>query len=235
MRADPSVRRFRVTTKPKPNRPNQWDSTVVTIYDGDAEIGSYERHYYRFGEETFEPFELDGSWYALYSKDYTCTRIMTLPDCRDIGGENPESNGFCPVELFVPRYRERRWTKIGDPKYDRLWRKFEAEAYALVESEKEIGDGILETIGPWRTLDLAFVAGCIWGDDSSWKLQMFDLSRVADGVLQRSERFGFLELGTMPLAKAVQCHRSDSQPLRATIIRQEERDLRSGVFIHPYD
>lgn len=41
-----------------------------------------------------------------------------------------------------------------------------------------------------------FVWGCIWGDDSSWKVQWLDLSRVAEGVLTREERFGYVELST---------------------------------------
>ena len=39
-----------------------------------------------------------------------------------------------------------------------------------------------------------FVAGCIWGDDSSWKIQHLDLSQIASGRIVRSERFGYIEM-----------------------------------------
>jgi hypothetical protein len=234
MRADPKVRRFRVSTAPRPNRPGTWDSTVVTVYDGDVAVGEYVRNYPRYAAETFEPFELNGSWYALYSREYTGTRVMTLPDCRDIGGEEPHGGGFCPVELFVPRYRERTLTKPGDPTFEpKVEWIFEGKADAFVDGD--IGHGFSQTAGPWQNLDVAFVAGCVWGDDSSWKLQVIDLTRAHEGILTRSERFGFVELGIMPLANAIQCHKWNGSTLRATIIRQEQRDLRTGAYIDPYE
>jgi hypothetical protein len=39
-----------------------------------------------------------------------------------------------------------------------------------------------------------FVAGCIWGDDTSWKIQHLDLSRVVEGEIHRTERFGYIEM-----------------------------------------
>jgi hypothetical protein len=236
MRADPAVRRFRVTTRAKANRPGTWDSTIVTILDGDVEVGSYERSYPSFAADTFEPFEQNGRWYALYSANHTCTRIMTLPDCKDIGGEESHGGGFCPVELFVPRYRELIWTKPNDAPWGahRSW-VFEAEANGLRDEDKVGRTDMRQTVGPWRTLDIAFVAGCVWGDDSSWKLQVFDLSRVSEGILTRSERFGFVQLGTMPLVKAVRCHFNDDGPLRATIIREEDRDVQTGALVDPYE
>ena len=235
MKASLKVRRFRVTTQPKSNRPGTWDSTIVTVLDGDTEVGAYERNYPRFAEETFEPFELDGRWYALYSRDYTCTRVMTLPDCKDIGGEEPQAHGFCPVELFVPRYRVVTTTKAGDPTYRYESWLFEADAESFRELDANKNAGFAGHVGPWRTLDVAFVAGCIWGDDSSWKLQAFDLSRVTAGTIERSDRFGFVELAAMPLSEAVRCHCTSQTPLRVRIVRQEDRDLRSGAHVDPYE
>jgi hypothetical protein len=42
--------------------------------------------------------------------------------------------------------------------------------------------------------DHGFIAGCVWGDDSTWKIQYLDLSRVEEGIIRREERFGFIEL-----------------------------------------
>jgi len=88
-------------------------------------VGSYLRNYPAFFD-TFCPFKKGGKDFALYSPDYTTTRVMSLPSCADLGGEEPATGGFCPVDYFVP----------ADP------------------DTGEAGD-------------LGFVAGCIWGDDTS--------------------------------------------------------------------
>ena len=48
--------------------------------------------------------------------------------------------------------------------------------------------------GPWQYLRFGFVAGCIWGDDSSWKIEVLDLAGVIAGTLRREARFGCCEL-----------------------------------------
>jgi hypothetical protein len=86
--------------------PGVWKTAGVDIFeeiDGTArQIGSYERNHAGWCDSTFAPFVLDGRWYALYSPEYTATRIMELPSCRDLGGEENRSNGFCPVDYYVP-------------------------------------------------------------------------------------------------------------------------------------
>ncbi len=67
-----------------------------------VKIGVYKRNYHSFAKKTFYPFHKNGQDYALYSPDYTSTRIMKLPECEDIGGEEPNKTGFCPIEYFVP-------------------------------------------------------------------------------------------------------------------------------------
>ena len=46
--------------------------------------------------------------------------------------------------------------------------------------------------------DFGFVWGCVWGDDSSWKVHHLDLPSVHDGVIRRDDRFGYLKLATDP-------------------------------------
>ena len=118
---------------------------VVRAEDG-VEVGSYLRNYPALFD-TFHPFTRQGRELALYSPHYTGTRVMELPSCRDLGGEEPAPEGFCPVDYFVP-------------------------------DEGDVG----------------FVAGCVWGDDTSWKIQALDLSGVESGAIARDERFGLLEL-----------------------------------------
>lgn len=250
-----SCRRFSVKTEAKPNE-RGWSSTVVTVFDGNARVGAYERNYPRFGAETFEPFEWQGTWYALYSPDYTCTRVMTLPDCREIGGEERHASGFCPVELFVPRYRLVRTSKTGGipgvQSLEEAW-LFESEGETYPEGTSEQVAGLMtlhHQASAWRTLETAFVAGCHWGDDSTWKLQTIDLTRVSEGIISRRETFGYLPLAAMPLTKAVSLRKADytststnpqipsgttSSPLAAVITRYEWRDIVTGAVLDPLD
>lgn len=120
------------------------------------QVGVYKRNYGAF-YNTFWAFPLRGKWFALYSSDYTATRVMSLPDCKDIGGEKPDSFGFCPVDLFVPYL----------------------DSDLLVEGVE---------------VDFGFVSGCIWGDDTNWKLRYIDLSNIEKGTISVEERFGYIEL-----------------------------------------
>jgi hypothetical protein len=149
-----------------------WNFVVVGIFDEfGKQIGQYQRNYGSAGP--FFPFKQDGEWFALYSKDYTATRVMRLPSCEDIGGEEHDSHGFCPVEYYVPMIDE----STDD---------FDTDADDLGE--------IAGTFG--------FVSGCHWGDDSSMKIQYLDLSKVKEGILTRDERFGYIEQpGSLDLKK----------------------------------
>jgi hypothetical protein len=157
-------------TERNPIREGVWSTLLVEVVrssDGSV-VGSYERNYPTLFN-TFCPFVKAGREYALYSPDYTGTRVLELPSCRDLGGEERSADGFCPLDYFVP----------VDP------------------DTAEAGD-------------VGFVAGCIWGDDTSWKLQALDLSAVESGKLARDDRFGYLELPDgLRLSEAITVHRCD--------------------------
>lgn len=168
------------------NKP-AWDTQVIGVFrliEGEREvkIGEYTRNYHHL-YKTFYPFCLNGKDYALYSTDYTATRVMSLPDCKDLGGEKRDGHGFCPVEFYVPHYIQRRFKDEGIR--DHLIWDF--------EPDQEIWEKA-EIVQPLRAVPFGFVAGCIWGDDTSWKIQYLDLSKVHEGVLKRDERFGYIEL-----------------------------------------
>lgn len=212
--------------------PDYMGTAIVRIFSDDGEIGQYERNYPSFGERTFEPFELDGRWYALYSRDYTATRIMSLPDCRDLGGEEPASDGFCPVEYFVPRYRPTS-TKIL--RSDRVVETWDFESWGERKPGERSSDTEI-TRGAWQCLKLGFVADCVWGDDSSWKLEAIDLSMAQQGIIKRDARFGYFEIAaSLPLASVVQLSwEAPDRPLKATFLREEKRDLETGKRVDPY-
>jgi hypothetical protein len=51
---------------------------------------------------TFCPFQIGDLDYALYSPQYHVTRVMELPACKDIGGEDLQGEGFCPTDFRGP-------------------------------------------------------------------------------------------------------------------------------------
>lgn len=217
------------------NGKGYWNSVLVGVFDGEQKIGEYTRNYPFFVSGTFYAFELNDKWYALYSKDYTATRIMSLPDCKDIGGEEPASFGFCPVEFYVPEltgeiynpediepklanHDSERWAlKVQKDGYIRYYfpdnadhpEPDEAKKTAYLEERARSHKAHSE----WRERNpfvtqfakFGFVAGCVWGDDSSWKLQFIDLSKADQGIIVRDDRFGYFELPSgVRLADAIE-------------------------------
>lgn len=171
------------------SEPGKWERIRVGVFQDDRQVGEYERNYSLL--RTFFPFLSGDQWLALYSPHYTCTRIMELPSCRDIGGESPDGVGFCPVEYYVPAFSAHTF-------------KGEAGVYHLPSDGLEI-----ETIHGYAPF--GFISGCHWGDDCSWKVQYLDLSRAAYGIVEREERFGYLELPAGVLLKdAVDLEASDA-------------------------
>jgi len=233
-------------------RPGCWNRLLVGIYErniGTAiQIGEYERNYpslYR----TFHPFKLRDKWYALYSKDYTCTRIMELPSCKDIGGEDRNVFGFCPVDYWVPPlyYLEflhdkgcPRDKKNGAPDYSRpcICTVIHEPGCDLVTSNgnrsctcKEARDKYLKSRYIWHFPDRihGFIAGCVWGDDSSWKIEYLDLSRADSGIIVREARYGYIELPyNLKLNEAIECEANDDGEVSWISIAVQKRVLISG-------
>ena len=189
--------RYWISVEKIDNGPGHWASNRVTVHEsipGDRVIGEYTRDYAML--QTFHPFRQyqDGVWrdYALIAPDYTRTSVMDLstgeivadepwPVAADdfIGsdgtvhwrkGDEQPGAGFCPVEFYVPD-----WWEIHD---------------GSIISGSEFWGGREER----PTGEFGFVAGCHWGDDSSWKIRYVDLSGIAEGRLTVDERFGYIEL-----------------------------------------
>lgn len=170
-----------IPNPPGPRGEPTWRSRRIGVYRttsaGDQPVGQYVRNYPTFFH-TFFPFRRRGIDYALYSPDYTCTRLLALPECVDLGGEAPHAYGFCPIDYYVPCFDDAT-AKEQDLLY----------------------------------VNCGFVAGCVWGEDSSYKIQFLDLSRVHEGVLTRDDRFGYIVLPEkVRLADAVSTHLYDPRP-----------------------
>lgn len=159
---------YTVKTSPISNGPNYIGSTLVEIFGDGEKIGEYKRNYSSYGEETFCPFTQNGQDYALYSKEYTTTRVMKLPECMDLGGETGNQCGFCPVEFWIPIEEKCIISRNSE------------------EYEVSIHKGFH---GQW-----GFVAGCIWGDDTTWKIQLLDLHDAANGNIKRVHEFGYHQI-----------------------------------------
>lgn len=162
------LERFTINATPFETKPGCWNYNKVEIFDNGEKIGEYTRNYSSMFQ-TFYPFEQDGKYYALYSKDYTSTRVMSLPDCKDICGEKRDTFGFCPTKYYVPHPTDEEFNE------------HESDRQYWIDEEFPFGK-------------IGFIAGCVWGDDSSWKIQFLDLSKITEGILSRDDRFGYIEL-----------------------------------------
>jgi hypothetical protein len=151
-----------------------WTKVAVEVLNGERLVGTYDRNYAML--RTFEPFRQGDRDYALISPNYTATSVMDLENGEIIAREEPSPGGFCPVGFYVPD-----WWDIHE----------RAEQYGTLPGSRRWNVDY-----EWPTGDFGFVWGCIWGDDSSWKVQYLDVSRVREGVLTREERFGYVVLDT---------------------------------------
>ncbi len=121
---------------------------------------------------TFEPFRQGNREFALVSLRYTATAVLDLATGRVIAEELESSAGFCPVGFYVPD-----WWDLHD---------------GLIIPGSEYWN----TDREWLSGELGFVWGCVWGDDSSWKVQHLDLTGIQSAEIRRDERFGYVELAT---------------------------------------
>jgi len=184
---------FSVTVEQVQNRPGTWNSSKVSIYRDEKLIGEYLRNYSSFGTNTFYPFKVKDEWYALYSANYTATRVMKLHDDRieDWCGEEPHANGFCPTEIFVPKYIHAKHSmniQGKDDSYDIFYVDCD---YDSDEFNGELNSGDFISL---NYCNFGFLCGCVWGDDTSWKLRYIDLSLVPEKVLSITDKFGYWEL-----------------------------------------
>lgn len=165
--------RYYVRTTAKPNGPGTWDSTLVEVFargeDGALEARCrYERNYAML--QTFEPFRRGSRDLALISRNYTESAVMDL-STGEVIAEDTDS-GFCPVGFYVPD-----WWDLHDGR--------------VIPGSKNWDEDY-----EWPTGTVGFVWGCQWGDDSSWKVQCLDLSRIEEGILKCDARFGYVPLAT---------------------------------------
>ena len=231
---------FRLETSSVQNRPGTWNSTKVSIYRDDEFdvkanvyrkgilIGEYLRNYSNFGFETFYPFQIGEDWYALYSTNYTATRVMKLHADRieDWCGEESHSNGFCPTEFYVPRYVETKHTHTitGSGEEKTYYIHYVDCDYSAEEFQAEILNEEFEKL---EYCNFGFLCGCVWGDDTSWKLRYIDLSQIPDKVLSITDKFGYWELPEGPLRNHIRMDGWEPDHNWICLTRQEHINLKT--------
>lgn len=212
---------FRVREEEIP-RSGLWPAMRITILDADGrELGSYDRDYHGFGTTTFCPFYLHDRWWALYSPLYTATRIMTLPECEDWCGETAQGSDFCPAEYYVPRYRTARMREEG--------RK--VDAFLGEGSPGWAAPDLLDyfDVGEPQYCPFALVSGCIWGDESSWRIEFIDLAGLPEREVRREARFGTLHLlDELSLREAVDMERWRPDRPIVGIVNKRWQNLATG-------
>lgn len=243
------------------NGKNYWKYLNVGVFkvenNAEEQIGEYKRNYSSLFN-TFCHFQKDGKDFALYSPDYTVTRIMELPSCKDIGGEELSAGGFCPTDYFVPTYMEQEtfWETIsakgkigGDISKRRINNPSEKDLEETTESREFIHQTSEElckitTVNrPLTSLNyypFGFIAGCLWGDDGSWKVQYLNLSKAEKGIIEREERFGYIELledTTLKDAVRLSGYTDESRDYKifVQIKTTQTFDLASGKIYDPFE
>jgi hypothetical protein len=87
------------------NGPNVLNSIRVGVFELrngiETQVGSYVRNFPDL-HRTFYHFRKKGKDYALLSPAYTAIRVLELPSCKDLGGEDGKDSNFCPVDFYAP-------------------------------------------------------------------------------------------------------------------------------------
>jgi hypothetical protein len=91
-------------------------------------------------------------------------------------------------EYWAKNAEALKFHEAGDPKFNAV-----EESKRRRQLQKEEEDFYLDlennTVGQF-----GFIAGCVWGDDKSWKLEYLDLSKITEGIFKREQKFGYFEL-----------------------------------------
>ena len=216
---------FEIPSKPMPREsftaaatqvescPGTWNTLSVDVKNSDGgAVAHYKRNYPSL-MRTFEPFRQGDGLFALISQDYTCTSVLDLLSGEVVASEEPSSGGFCPVGFYVPD-----WWDLHDGSV------LPGSSHWSDEYESPKGD-------------FGFVWGCVWGDDSSWKVQYLDLSAIQHGVIKRDDRFGYVKLASRADLEAKEFIHCEFYGGKSTVRFNVEQDfdLVTGKLIDEFE
>jgi hypothetical protein len=213
------------------NGPKALKNVRVGIFRSDdnssEQIGEYIRNYPLFFK-TFFHFIKDSKDYALYSPDYFLTRVMELPSCKDIGGEERNITNLCPNEYYIPIYVDREYQTLENSK--RITKKYrvvdpKAEQILPIPTSWEREDNMPINVSLISCFPFGFVSGTYWVKEGPEIIHFLDLSQVEKGIIKRDKRFGKLILPQkMGLSDAIVVEASQVSYETPNISIASERD-----------
>ncbi|MBC8302170.1 MAG: hypothetical protein H8E55_41190 [Pelagibacterales bacterium] len=139
-----------------------WNTAQLKIYKNDKLLTTLERLFPSNTDDVFDTFTLNKNEYFLFSGDYTTVEVYNNigKKLKLKGNCQPSATGFCPVNIWVPHYKD----------------ECDAE-YCKVTPNKRNAKHIYN-------VDFAFVCGCYWGaEGGGWELKVLDLSKIEQGEL----------------------------------------------------
>lgn len=103
--------------------------------------------------------------------------------------------GFCPVEFYVPD-----WLTDWDERDEKYGKNARSLEQTIIDCKADYEAGLKEH-QQYRDEEYDMLrgnfgvySGCVWGDDSSWKIRYIDLSQISEGVVTTDDRFGYISL-----------------------------------------
>jgi hypothetical protein len=198
--AEPHPReRYAFSTEKVDNGPGISNSLRVTVREVDTdgntvrEAATYTRRYHSM-YSTFEPFRQlrDGVWhdYALISADYTHLSVLDLATGEVVADEQPSADLVQKAREYMEEYPSERHANTDPADFARTWGFCPVEFFVPDPADHPH----LRDTSTTPTGHFGVYSGCIWGDDSGWKLRYVDLSRISEGIVTTDERFGYVEL-----------------------------------------
>lgn len=154
---------------------NEGIHSIITVHDNGKEIYEYRRNYGFL--KTFEPFrwwnDEKSRWeyYALISPIYTGFQLLNLTDITIVYSFNGNADSFCPISFYVPDHEDY------------------IEGETIIENDSFFKE-LFETSHKRR---FAFVQGCVWGDDSTMKIETIDIHGILSGRkdVRTEQSFGY--------------------------------------------
>jgi hypothetical protein len=139
-----------------------------------ATVGTFHYGYSGGIQNIFKPFKHKGKWYCTYATSYTCLSVACLDKDQlvhvaDVPGDLA-ADGFCPAEAGVPFRIDCE---------EGLYADWDLDGWDFTNPSANRMNA--------EFCDFGFYCGCVWGDDSSYKLKFIDFRDLEQGKIYTPE------------------------------------------------